>query len=319
MYICFGASIQKRERNDKGKSLVSLPHNYTVIDTETTGLEPTFDEIIEVAAIRIRDDKAVETFQTLIKPREPIDGFIEHLTGITNEMLETAPIAAEVIPNVLDFLGNDILIGHNVNFDVNFLYDCAEQHCNQTVRNDFVDTMRISRKVLPELKHHRLKDIAKHYNAEQPIAHRAMADCETTLQCIEHLRKDIIDQYGSEAAFFELRKRSNSTWAHLNRLTTEKTEFDEAHPLYGKHCVFTGVLEQMPRVQAAQMVVNLGGFADNGVTKKTNFLILGNNDYCKSIKDGKSSKHKKAEQYKLEGFDIEIIPESVFYEMISQE
>lgn len=319
MDICLGETITKKERVDKGKSCIAFPQDFTVIDTETTGLEPQFDEIIEIAAMRVRDGKVVATFETLVKPSKPIDAFIENLTGITNEMLSLAPSAVDVIPAALSFLGDDVLVGHNVNFDINFLYDCAERYCGKTVRNDFVDTMRISRKVLPELKHHRLKDIAKYYNTEQPIAHRAIAECETTLRCVEHLRKDVIDQYGSEAAFLELCKRSNSAWAHLDRLTTEKTEFDEAHPLYGKHCVFTGVLEQLPRVQAAQMVVDLGGFADNGVTKKTNFLILGNNDYCKSIKDGKSSKHKKAEQYKLEGFDIEIIPESIFYEMISQE
>ena len=68
-----------------------------------------------------------------------------------------------------------------------------------------------------------------------------------------------------------------------------------------------------------QIVADLGGINEDTVTKKTNFLILGNNDYCSSIKDGKSSKHKKAEKNKLKGQNIEIIPESVFYDMISEE
>ena len=66
------------------------------------------------------------------------------------------------------------------------------------------------------------------------------------------------------------------------------------------------------------MVVDLGGICANGVTKETNYLILGNYDYCSTIKDGKSTKQKKAEAYKLKGLDIEIMPESVFYDMIQQ-
>lgn len=84
-----------------------------------------------------------------------------------------------------------------------------------------------------------------------------------------------------------------------------------------KHCVFTGKLEKMIRKDAMQLVVNVGGILDNSVTKKTNYLILGNNDYCSSIKDGKSSKHKKAEKYKLEGQDIEIIDEDTFYNLFN--
>ena len=102
-------------------------------------------------------------------------------------------------------------------------------------------------------------------------------------------------------------------------IVTNKTEFDETHPLFGKLCVFTGTLEKMIRKDAMQIVVDFGGQVGNSVTKKTNYLILGNNDYCSSIKDGKSSKQKKAESLKLSGSDIEIISEDVFYDMISED
>ena len=83
-----------------------------------------------------------------------------------------------------------------------------------------------------------------------------------------------------------------------------------------KLCVFTGTLERMLRKDAMQAVVDLGGQVGNSVTKKTNYLILGNNDYCPLITEGKSSKQKKAESLKLAGNDIEIISEDVFYDMI---
>ena len=81
-------------------------------------------------------------------------------------------------------------------------------------------------------------------------------------------------------------------------------------------CVFTGTLEKMTRREAMQAVVDVGGSVGDNVTKDTNFLILGNNDYCKTIKDGKSTKQKKAEALMLKGNDIAIIPENVFYEML---
>lgn len=80
--------------------------------------------------------------------------------------------------------------------------------------------------------------------------------------------------------------------------------------------MFTGKLERYTRKEAMQIVANLGGINEDGVTKKTNFLILGNNDYCSTIKDGKSSKQKKAEKYKVAGQDILIVPEDEFYTML---
>ena len=94
------------------------------------------------------------------------------------------------------------------------------------------------------------------------------------------------------------------------------TEFDETSPVYGKLFVFTGTPEKMTRRDAMQVVVDHGGQCGNGVTKNTNFLVLGNLDYSNNIKGGKSAKLKKAEQMKLAGADIEILSENAFYDMI---
>ena len=129
---------------------------------------------------------------------------------------------------------------------------------------------------------------------------------------------EINDKFGNFDSFIKKRK-TYSHGVHAKDIQSNNVEFDVTHPLYGKVCVFTGVLEKMPRKNAMQIVADLGGINGDNVTKKTNFLILGNNDYCKSIKDGKSSKQKKAEKLKLSGQDIEIIPESVFYDLIESE
>lgn len=92
--------------------------------------------------------------------------------------------------------------------------------------------------------------------------------------------------------------------------------FKKDHPFYNKNCVFTDALEKFTRKDAAQIVCNIGGFCENNVTKKTNFLIVGDFDYSANIKDGKSSKLKKAEQLILAGQDLHIISENTFYDML---
>lgn len=304
------------ERTHKGESIIDFPKDYVVIDLETTGLMPDFDEIIEIAALKVQDGKVTDKFQQLVKPDNEIGSFIEKLTGITNEMLESAPKINEVLPLFDKFVGDSTVVGHNVNFDVNFLYDNYMNVLEKPFSNNFIDTMRISRKIYPELSHHRLKDIVQHLSIEENGYHRALQDCEYTYKCYQSMENTVMQDFNGIQAFQALFRKNGKL--DLTKIVTDKTDFDETNPLYKKVCVFTGTLEKYTRQQAAQIVVNLGGICGNTVSKKTDYLILGNNDYCSTIKNGKSSKQKKAEEYKLKGQDIEIIPESVFYDMISE-
>lgn len=307
------------KRPYKGKSLISFPSSFIVIDLETTGLSPEWDEIIEVAALRIQDGKIISSYQSLVKPNDEIDEFITDLTGITPDMLSEAPTAEDVFPAFRDFIGADIVIGHNVCFDVNFIYDNFDKYLNVYFSNDYIDTMRIARKAMPELPHHRLKDLISAFNIVVEGQHRALADCYSTCACFFELQRKILNTTGLEEFIKSFTPKSyHRPSLDLRMITTDNIDFDETNPLYGKRCVFTGALEKMIRADAAQLVVNLGGICENTVTKKTNYLILGNNDYCKTIKDGKSAKQKKAEAYKLQGCDLEIIPENVFYDMLEQ-
>lgn len=307
-------------RIHKGKSIIDLPSCYTIIDIETTGLSPKYNEIIELSALQIRNEELAATFSTLVKPTSPLDPFISTLTGITDDMLLDAPPIKIALSDFLNFIGTDILIGHNVNFDINFLYDNAENFLNIPFRNDFIDTMRLFRKLCPNSEHHRLCDLAAYYNLSYVNQHRALADCQLTLVCYQHLCHEIIEKYGTVHDFASLfkKKKLHSTSLKAADILPTESSYDEDNPIFGKVFVFTGVLEKMPRKEAMQIVVNHGGINGDSVTKKTNYLVLGNNDYCKSIVDGKSSKHKKAEKYKLEGQDIEIIPEGTFYDMIEE-
>lgn len=300
---------------NKGKSIKALPDNFVVLDLETTGLDYQYDNIIEISALRIRSGEITETFSTLVNPGCSIAPWISELTGITDEMLVTAPPLSDVIHDTRQFVADDIIIGHNVSFDVSFLCAACVKFSKAQLLNDYVDTMRIARRVEPGLKHYRLKDLVAIYNVKVDRAHRAEDDCIATLKCYYAMREKI----EKDEPLSEFIKRWNSKYSKpvdLRSLSASGNDFDETHMLYGKHCCFTGTLEKMQRVDAAQMVINVGGFCDNGVNRETNFLILGNNDYCKSIKGGKSSKQKKAEEYAARGLDIQIITENVFYELM---
>lgn len=312
----------KPKRAYKGNSIISFPSSYCMLDLETTGYSPLWDEILEIAAIKYSEGKEVARFHSLVKPlhRDHVPMFITELTGITNEMLEDAPQIPNVISSFDEFLGDSIIVGYNVSFDTNFLYDAYVEFLGKPLPNDHVDCMRMARRLYPEMEHHRLCDISSKLGVVNERAHRAMSDVEATQACYLILSKEAIDKYGSEEEFKNLWRRkdtrSNRGLAKMI-VAFDDIKIDPDNPLFGKVCVFTGKLEKFERKDAMQIVANLGGINGDGVTKKTNFLILGNNDYCSTIKDGKSSKQKKAEQYKLEGYDIEIIPETVFYEMIS--
>lgn len=179
------------ERKFKGKSLFEFPSDYTVVDIETNGLSSGDCEIIEVSAIKVRGDIVQSTFSSLIKPTEHISWFITNLTGITDDMVEDAPDANDVLGRFYDFLGDDIIIGHNVNFDVNFLYDKLWLHNGLVLDNSFVDTLRLARKALPHLSNHKQTTIAEYYGISTLDAHRALRDCEICNQCYQNLKREL--------------------------------------------------------------------------------------------------------------------------------
>ncbi|MBR1747342.1 MAG: 3'-5' exonuclease [Clostridia bacterium] len=168
----------KIDREYRGKSLYLLPEDYTVVDIETSGLSPSVAEIIEISALKCRDRVPIATFSTLVRPDYPVDWFITNLTGITNRMLSDAPKIDDVLDDFYDFLGRDLIIGHNVSFDVNFLYDNFLRRKAWYFRNDFVDVLRLSRKALPTLSSHKQTAIAEYFGLDCTGSHRALRDCE---------------------------------------------------------------------------------------------------------------------------------------------
>lgn len=273
------AEREKIERTLKGKSTIDLLSDYIIFDIETTGLDSSYDEVIEIGAIKVKNNKIVSKFNSLVKPKNEIDEYITELTGITNEMVKDAPTIEEILPDFMNYIGNDILIGHNVNFDINFIYDNLYRNKFDVLTNDFIDTMRISRKLLPELPHHRLIDLAKYFKIDSTNNHRSLKDCEITMNVYENLKEIALQKYDNVDEFKNAFKKHKKEGLRAKDIVSTNTEFDVDNLFYDKYVAITGTLEKMLRKEAMQIIVDLGGHCEDGVTKKTNFLILGNNDY----------------------------------------
>lgn len=184
-----------------GESVIGFPADYTVLDLETTGLNPATDLIIEYAAVKVRNNQVVDTFQSLCDPGFPIPPQIEMITGITTEMVRFSPNPRKVLPDFLDFVGEDIIVGHNVLFDVRFI-----AASNGEFKNTYIDTMKLFRKLHPNLSHHRLSDMVDFYNQQNENAHRALSDCFATYGCLEAMGNEVKRSFGSTDDFLKTLK-----------------------------------------------------------------------------------------------------------------
>lgn len=303
-------SASENIRPEKGKSLLCATRDFVAVDLETTGLSTEYDDIIEIGAVRYRDGVPIATYEQLVNPGYDVDEFITELTGITNEMLAGQPVISDVLPAFMDFMAEDILVGHNVNFDINFIYDNCGNCGIKPIPNNFIDTLRVSRRMLPDLKNHKMDTIAEALQLPGRGLHRAAGDAVIAA----NIYLELLQRPGFEEAMKSPRYSAPLRASSITA-TPGKADFDS--PLFGMYVVFTGTLEKMTRKEAMQIVADIGGIPADSVTQKTNFLILGNNDYCKAIKDGKSSKQKKAEKLILAGADLQIMPEAVFYDLIN--
>ena len=176
-------------RSAKGEYVIESLDDYVVVDLETTGFSPTDDRVIEFAAAIVDGGRIVDTFSALANPGIPIPPRVAALTGITDDMVRDAPAPEAILPEFLTFIGSRVIVGHNVSFDINFLYDLAGRALGRTVTNDYINTCALARMVYPLLPDHRLQTLSAHCGIEPDIAHRALADVCCTQQLYERLRR----------------------------------------------------------------------------------------------------------------------------------
>lgn len=179
LYGVEGYLIDDLSRVLKEYNELPLSQSFVVFDIETTGLSPASEKITEIGAVKIENYEIVDRFSELVNPEKPIPSKITELTGISNDMVRDKRTIKEVLPDFLSFVGDSMLVAHNSDFDTGFIREaCVQQNLEYKLKA--IDTVAISRALLPELKRHKLNVIAKHLNIKLENHHRAVDDAEAT-------------------------------------------------------------------------------------------------------------------------------------------
>lgn len=165
-----------------------------VLDTETTGLDYSREKIIEFAAVRLENGKIKDEFQTLINPQQHIRKSSIAIHGITEDMVKDAPTEEEVLPKILEFIGDYPIVAHNAIFDYSFLNEASLRVFKKPLRNVRIDTQQMFKEVFPDLPSHGLDALTKKFNVEFTKHHRAMADTMGLALSYPNLKKLYVER-----------------------------------------------------------------------------------------------------------------------------
>ncbi len=160
-----------------------------VLDTETTGLDFTREKIIEFAAVRLENGKIKDEFQTLINPEQHIRKSSIAIHGITEDMVQDAPKEAEIMPKILEFIGDYPIVAHNAIFDYSFLNEASKRVFGKELTNERIDSQYMFKEVYPDLESHGLSALADMFHYEFKNHHRAMADTMALAETYPKLKK----------------------------------------------------------------------------------------------------------------------------------
>ena len=182
--------------NDDAELRLLNETEFVVLDIEAMTIAAHTPRIIDLAAYRVRAGTILDDFQTLINPGNPVSGFISALTGITNDMLQTAPTFAEVAHSWLDFAGDAVLVAHNATFDVPLLnQEIGRVFPGCRMRNVELCTLNLARRIVSSPDGHKLDSLANHFAIPIDQRHRAAGDARATAEILLRLLEEV-EQYG---------------------------------------------------------------------------------------------------------------------------
>lgn len=187
--------VQDKHLTAKDNEIENLSLNeidFVVFDVEAITGKAMPTRMIEIGATRVRAGEIREEFQTLVNPSLPLPRFISALTGITDEMLSTAPAFADIVERWLTFAGHSLLVAHNSNFDLNLLnQEIARVFPGSRMSNPDLCTVELARRVAPSLENRNLDSLADHFGIEIKERHRAAGDARATAQVLLRLLDEL--------------------------------------------------------------------------------------------------------------------------------
>jgi len=166
----------------------------SVVDLETTGMSPLYSRIIEIGIVKIKDLKITNSYKTFVNPGAEIPYQITRLTGIKNEHVCNAPFIDEILSDIQQFLGDTVICGHNLQFDLGFLNAAFRNYGYEKISNPLLCTLKLARKLCPELTSKSLGSVVEHFGIVHKNVHRALGDATVTakvlLKMIPLLKED---------------------------------------------------------------------------------------------------------------------------------
>lgn len=167
-----------------------MEDSYIALDLETTGLSPENCHILEIGAVKVIQGEILDTYETFVQCPEPIGERIRQLTGITDEMAATGKPEETAVRELLEFCGPYALLGHNILFDYKFV-KAAAQRCGIRYEAKLIDTLKIARKLLPDVEKRSLEYLCTYFRISTGTSHRALADAKAAMELYRMLWEHI--------------------------------------------------------------------------------------------------------------------------------
>jgi len=167
---------------------------FVVLDTETTGFHAySGDEVIDIAMIELQGLQLTgRIYQTYINPQRPIPPESTAIHHLTDADVAKAPSFIEVLPNVLEFIDNAVLVGHHINFDIRFINKVLQQYCHGHLQNPWIDTMLLYLEHRGQIGHYTLEEVARFCRVDITDRHSAEGDARATAAIFEHLVTQLV-------------------------------------------------------------------------------------------------------------------------------
>jgi len=161
----------------------SIDTTYCVLDIETTGFSFRTEKITEVGIMKVKNGEVIDEFSCFVNPEKPIPQRVVEVTNITDDMVKDAETIDKVMPKILEFVGDSVLVAHNADFDIGFLKYNANE-LGLSLDNTYLDTLRLAKDLFPDYKKYKLGKIAENLGIKVEVAHRALDDVDTTVKVL---------------------------------------------------------------------------------------------------------------------------------------
>ncbi|WP_278530167.1 exonuclease domain-containing protein [Enterococcus asini] len=310
--------------------------NFVAIDFETANRNRA--SACSVGMTKVRDGIIADTYYSLINPECEFDVYNTYIHGIDSIMVQGEKTYAEIYTDILDFSEDLPLVAHYAPFDMGVIRDSNDRYSISDFKKQYFDSYYLSTQYIQSLNY-KLSSLAdmigftfNHHDALEDA--KACATIILYL-CSENGFDSIPDLMGNArykrfgfidgaigSGFHRSRKPGVHGRGHGLDIKTilasiDLDSLDHNHIFYNTHACFTGKLESMPRTEAMTLFAQCGGTPEKGVTAKTNFLIMGDQDIRVVGESGKSSKIKKAEDLLSKGKKIQLLGENEFLRMLN--